>query len=175
MFSKGKMTKQEKQKQSFLFASNALADKIKESGKKVFFVGSTLSNEPLKEKIFRKLLSNIAKTASKKILFITTCEDAVSSKETNKSSSSPRYKEYALQNFTRDRLKSTLNKKSAEYDLVFVDLPSINVFSNALECAKLCDGAILLEKYSYITYKEFEQILYHLKECAIPVVGVITY
>lgn len=72
------------------------------------------------------------------------------------------------------KLKENLDFDINNYDLIFVCISNILQNSESFECAKVCKNIILVEKYMYSYYKNYEKILFYLGQFNIIPRGVIT-
>lgn len=169
-----KLSKKEKQAESFHYTANSLSDLIERSEGSVFAFTSTLFNQTLKTSVCRKLLEETSTSPGKKVLLLTI--DLKKEKTfPQKDDSKKCFDEEVLLGEACNEFKSILEERKSKYDLVFLNLPPVNIFAAALESAKLCDGVILIERYSYTKYCNYEQSLLYLKENHIPIIGVIPY
>lgn len=161
-----KLSKKAKEKESIIYVSNSLAEKISRSENKYFAVSSSFLNVELTADISEKLLFNIAKKLDKKALLI----NCMSGKDVKDESGvlDKKYIECLDEKGVKDCIK-----ENDGYDLVFVSLPSVNVFANSLEIANICKNIILIEKCMYTKYKSFEETLLHLEEKDIDITAVI--
>ncbi len=169
-----KLSKKEKQAESFHYTTNSLSALIEKSEGSVFAFTSTLSNQTLKLSVCRKLLKEMTAILGKKVLLLTI---DLKQEKTPPQKDDPEkcFDEEILLSETSNELKSILEERKSKYDLIFLNLAPVNIFSAALESAKLCDGVILIERYSYTKYRNYEQSLLYLKENHVPITGVIPY
>lgn len=72
-------------------------------------------------------------------------------------------------------LEEVLTKERTKNDLIIVNIPSIPAYADGVEYAQKCDILLLLERYMYSTYKDYEETLIRLKAYGIKPDGVITY
>ena len=165
--------KNAKSKQAIMYASNAIIDLLSRIDKNIIAVSSSIKDKESRLHIMCNIASEIAgldkKTALINIDFSneTVEEDEIASKGNlyKRTVANPSVKEF---NLLVDELKN-------KYDVVIVNVPPIRVFSNALQYTKICENVILIEKYLYTKYKEFEETLDFLKQNYVNVLGIITY
>lgn len=165
--------KKAKSKQAIMYASNAIIDLLSRIDKNIIAVSSSIKDKEYRLHIMRNIASEIEglgkKTALINIDFSnkTVEEDEIDSKGNlyKRTVVNPSVKEF---NLLVDELKN-------KYDVVIVNVPPIRVFSNALQYAKICENIILIEKYLYTRYNEFEETLDLLKQNYVNVLGIITY
>ena len=84
-------------------------------------------------------------------------------------------KEICKKDMPISELQEIINKEKKDRDIVIVNIPSIVYTADGVEYAKLCDRVVLLEKYMYSTYKDYEEALIRLKAHGVKIDGVIAY
>ncbi len=93
-------------------------------------------------------------------------------------SGEPNLREVDCGHFVAENLKSGEFKKLVDeckkkFDKIFVVVPTVIVYADALEYAKICANVILVEKYMRSKYSEYENTLDVLKNFGINICGVI--
>lgn len=93
-------------------------------------------------------------------------------------SGEPNLKEVDCGHFIAENLKSSEFQKLVDeckkkFDKIFVVVPTVIVYADALEYAKICANVILVEKYMRSKYSEYENTLDVLKNVGINICGVI--
>ncbi len=157
--------------ESYRYVANTLINTYKNDGKKVFsFTSSSLSIDSC-----LKIIRNLGEHISKKgldILLIQAClpENKVISKASNVKDKSL----LKFDNLTSNELKEIVNENHKNYDLILIVIPSVIIKADALEYTKVCDKTILVEKYMYCYYSNYEETILYLKNSGIIPNGVIT-
>ncbi len=105
-----------------------------------------------------------------KLLFCKEIEEKIKEKNLK-----VKFLDFENKNDKIDCVKSFINKEKENNDIVFVNIPSVSFFADSVEYAKLCDRVILLEKYMYSTYKDYEESIIRLKSFGVRLEGVIAY
>lgn len=93
-------------------------------------------------------------------------------------SGEPNIKEADCGNFIAENLKSGEFRKLVDeckkkFDKIFVVVPTVIVYADALEYVKICANVILVEKYMRSKYSKYENTLDVLKNVGINICGVI--
>lgn len=165
-----KISKSQKQKQSILYAAGYIHNIISDTDNKVFAVSSTLDNFNMRKFIITQISKNMSETYSCKVLnCFCSLENGSKPEYINKNSVD------SVINVNLKNLSNVLDENRDKYDVIFVLLEPVNIFAQSLNCARLCDSAIMIERYLYSKYKEFEKSLMYFAENNINVSGVITY
>lgn len=76
---------------------------------------------------------------------------------------------------TPQKLEHLLTEEKEKNDIIIVNIPPIPYIADSVEYAKRCDMTLLLEKYMYSTYKDYEEAIIRLKSYGIKLEGVLTY
>lgn len=160
-------TRRTKEKESMKYVSNAVYNMV--SDNKIIAVSSTLLNTKSIYEISEDIIKEISKHSNKKILLIN-C-----GLETNKESKTDEelFNIKHFPNLDVNEIKGALKENKDLYSKIFINIPSVNTYSDALEIAKECGNIILIEKYSYSKYKNFEETIMNLKENNIKISAVV--
>jgi capsular exopolysaccharide synthesis family protein len=70
------------------------------------------------------------------------------------------------------RMENLLDAISQNYQYIFIDMPPVNVVSDALLLAKLTSGAIVIARQRQTTIDELRAVLDKYQEINAPVLGV---
>lgn len=164
------ISKVQKHNQSILYAANYINNIMSNTGHKIFAISSTLKNMDTRKIIINQISKGMINTYNYKVLNCF-CNDKNSSEieYINENSID------SVVNVGFKNLENVLKENHDKYDIIFVMLEPVNVFADALGCAKLCDSIIMIERYLYSKYNEFEKSLVYLKDNDINIDGVITY
>lgn len=72
-------------------------------------------------------------------------------------------------------LKNLITEEKSKNNIIFVNIPPIPLFADSIEYSKICDRIVLLERYRYSSYKNYEETLARIKAHGVKLEGVITY
>lgn len=81
---------------------------------------------------------------------------------------------FVAKNLKSDEFKKLVDECRKKFDKILVVVPTVTVYADALEYAKICANVILVEKYMCSKYLEYENTLDVLENVGINVCGVIT-
>lgn len=171
-FKNYKLSKDNKEKQSLSYISNFMCNIISENEESLFTISSTLRQNGPIYNISEKLIKEISERLNNKILLI---DFLINNQDlTQPTNDEPIIlnKKY-VPNLDLNILNKIIEENINKFDVIFVNIPPVNIFSNALEAAKICRNIILIEKCSYTRYKDFEESLLYLKENSITISAVI--
>lgn len=164
------ISKVQKQNQSILYAANYINNIMRDTNHKVFAISSTLKNLNTRKFIINQVSRGMINTYNYKVLnCFCSVKDCSEIEYINENSVD------SVVNVSLKNLENVLKENYDKYDVIFVMLEPVNVFADALSCAKLCDSIIMIERYLYTKYNKFEKSLMYLKNNDINVAGVITY
>lgn len=166
------VSKEEKQKQSILYATAHMCNILNTTNNKIFGVTSTLDNIETKKFIIQEISKSMSKMHNLKVL------NCICNVGSEKDLGIEYMQDNSIDmvvnvNFTN--INDILKENEYKYDVIFVILDPVNLFANALSCAKFCDSVIMVERYLYSKYNDYEKSLLYLKDNNIEVSGVITY
>ncbi len=82
---------------------------------------------------------------------------------------------WEFKNLNVNDMKNIILEEKEKRDLILINIPPILIMADALEYSKLCDSIILLERYSYSKYRDYENTIAQLNDNNINISGVITY
>ncbi len=142
--------------ENFKYLANNIIDISKNESKKIFCFTSSLSisNKKIND-LYINVTQNIYKIILNKGIKIKIIDNSISK-------------------FDNIKLKEILKLDLESYDMIFVCISNVLQSSESFECAKICKNIILVEKYMYSYYKNYEKILFYLKNFNIIPRGVIT-
>ena len=72
-----------------------------------------------------------------------------------------------------NRMRSLLTVLSQQFDYIIVDLPPVNMVSDALTISPMLDGLLLVVREDYITRKEVSACVHQLNIAGAKVLGVV--
>lgn len=158
-------------KESYKYVANTLIDLYHKEEKKVFsFTSSSMTQTSCLEIL--EIFCNHIRKKNLEVLIIQACIP-----ENKTSPEVSDHKDKSLLKFndlSSDELKEIIIEHQEKYDLILVLIPSVILKADALEYAKVCDRTILIEKYMYCYYSNYEETLLHLANSGIKPQGVIT-
>ncbi len=76
---------------------------------------------------------------------------------------------------TPQKLEDLLTEEREKNDIIIINIPPVPIIADSVEYAKKCDIMLLLEKYMYSTYKDYEEAVIRIKSYGIRLEGVVTY
>jgi|GEM_PF-6212955 len=165
-----KLKKNEKKEQAVEFCAGNLTNLTQKENKKIFAVSTSTKNKNIKENVIESLSKTLSEDG-KKVLIIkigVNGEQFCEQKDTL-------YPIINRENIHPSELLELLSVEKDEYDIIFVDIPPVILFAKAVEYAKHCDCVLLVEKYLYSKYMDFEKTLSVLNGQDVLVSGIITY
>ena len=161
-------------KQSYIYISNAIDDIFKNNS---FNLLAFISSMPVKkEKIY--ICRNICRYMSNKrksVLFINAdiTPDLKPQKDDTKNKDG--YKEISCVNLDVKEFEQLVRESEQKNDIVIVNLPPVAVMADSLRYAVSCGNAVLLERYLYSKYMDYENTVLMLKQAGVNICGVVTY
>lgn len=168
-----KLRRQSKLNQSYLYISNSILDILKDKEIKVIGITSSFVDKKSKSIICENICKNICDKGYK-VCLITAYVDINSKNYNLHEIVEKNIKIIRTQNINKNKLEELINKEKEDY-IVIADLSPVNIFAQSLEYAKICKNILLLEKYCYSKYSDFENTLDILKQSNINVLGIITH
>lgn len=167
-----RLNKKDTQTQAVSYCAHNLLDVAEQKQYKVFAVSTSTQFKQYKEEMCRQTAAFLCQNGHKvTIIRLDWKEDANSKTEIQRDA----YTDICACNLSTEAFVELLLKERESADLVLVDMPPVALLSQALEYAKQCDTVLLVEKYAYSKYKEFEKTLCILKEHGLQVCGVVSY
>ena len=159
--------------QSYLYVSNAVISILESKKIKVIGITSSLECEKANSIICENICKNICDKENKVcLIFADLNTDGKDSKIDE--SINGNLKTIKAVNINKSELEGLIEREKDEFAVV-VSFPSPNVFAEALEYAKVCKNVLLVEKYCYSKYGDFENTLDILKQNGISPLGIIAY
>ena len=83
------------------------------------------------------------------------------------------YGHFVAENLKPDEFRKLVDECKKQFDKIFVVVPTVIVYADALEYVKICANVILVEKYMHSKYLKYENTLDVLKNVGINICGVI--
>lgn len=157
--------------ESYKYTSNALSDIITQKIKKVFSITSGCSEgfyRLVAENIFKKMIIENAR-----LLFIDARVDDDKPESVSPVTQSGNKDKMSLINASKKTFEKIICDNEANYDIILAVIPPVILKADALEYAKVCKNAILIEKYMHSRYEDYENSLLQLKNAGVNVEGVI--
>lgn len=167
------LNKKEKLIYSIRYISNCLMKLSEDGAGNVIGVTSSLPYKNSKIEICKKICNKIKDTQNK-LMFI---DIDLNFKDNKKiyEKGNENFREVYLLNWNSQEVLDFIKKEKENYYIIIVNIPPVSIIEEAIEYAKTCGRVVLLERYMYTTYKEYEEILIKLKTQNIKIDGVITY
>ena len=160
-----KLNKKQKLEQSYIYVANTIYNVMNDKGSKIVCFTSSLSNKLDKYLILKnvhgKMLNN-----GKNVLFINTDECVKDNSDVNFMN---------INDCSKKILQDVLNDNKDKYDMIMVNAAPVRLFANAVEYAKLCDSTIIMERYLYSRYSDYESTILKLNQNNVKISGVVTY
>ena len=72
-----------------------------------------------------------------------------------------------------EKMEELLDKLSEKYDYIFIDMPPVNVVSDALVLAKKTDGIVFVVQDMITTHEEMQKALDSIKFADVKLLGVV--
>ena len=157
--------------ESYKYTANALSDIITQKSKKIFAITSSCTREFYRlvaENIFKKVV--IENTRS---LLIDVRIDNDRQEFVGSVVQSGDKDKISLVNVSKKTFRKIICDNEANYNTILAVIPPVILKADALEYAKVCKNVILIEKYMYSHYEDYENSLLQLKNTGINVEGVI--
>ena len=160
-----KLNKEQKLEQSYIYLANTILNLNNNNNSKFICVTSSMENRMDKYLIAKNICNQIRKNG-KNVLLLNVDTHYEKCDISN---------DMDINGMSSKKLKKVFDDNRDKYDIVLINVPSVRLFANTIECAKLCDGTIIVERYLYTKYKDFEDTILRLKENNIKIYGLITY
>lgn len=169
----GKLKKSSKIEQSYLYTANKIFDISKSKKINVVGISSSFTDKKSVDIICRNICKRICKKEIKTCL-ISANIDLSSNKCSLDETLDGNLKIIKSQNISSENLEKLISEEKSS-SFVVINLAPVNIFAQALEHAKICKNIILVEKYCYSKYKDFENTIDILKLNGVDILGIIAH
>lgn len=167
------LNKKEKLAQSIKYISNYLVNLARDDVGNVIGITSSLPYKNSKLEICKGICNSV-KDTDHKLAFIDV--DLGSGKNQKDSDyGTDNFKKIYLSKYNIDDFSKLIKENKQNYNIIIVNIPPISVMAESIQYAKVCGRVVLLERYMYTTYREYEETLIKLKTQGVKIDGVVTY
>lgn len=167
-----KTKKNSKIDESYKYIANSLDDIIMQKNANVLAITSSYSNNFYRlvaENIVKKMISDDTRS----LLMIDADVDDDKKEFVSLITSTEKIFKMNMVNVGKKEFKKIICENEANYDIIISVIPQVILKADALEYAKICKNVILIEKYMYSYYEDYENSLLQLKNANINIEGVI--
>lgn len=160
------------QKESYKYLANKIIRVYEKNNENLFGFTSSNNDFDFSNKILKRLVHNLSEKGLK-VLFIESKIDNTDIHDVLFTNISEYQKFIKTINLKPIEFKKIINENKELYDIVIVSIPSTLIWADSLEYAKICENMILIEKYEYSYYSDYENLLLNFKEYDLKPIGVI--
>ena len=162
-------------KESFAYTANSIVEIAQQTGKKIFAFSSSHICEG-QDAIILEIAKYISENIEKIFLLNVSITEDLKPKAIDFIKSDIEKLDIAYaSNLSTTQFVDALTDMKDKYEMIFVSIDPLNIFAQALQYAKFCEGIFLLEKKHYTKYSEYEKTLSLLQQHDITSDGVIIY
>lgn len=154
-------------KESIKYIANSLVRLSQDGNGNVIGVSSSRICKGSKESICKKICKEIQDKGIN-LMFINIDGEKSEKKDDN-------LKNIDANDILAKELEKLLNEQREKNDMVIVNIPSVAFVADGVEYSRICGRVVLLEKYMYSTYKDYEESLIRLKSHGVRIDGVVAY
>lgn len=154
--------------ESHKYAANTLSHIAAQKNKKIFAVTSSCFRLP-----YRSIAKNIFEKVSGKSLLLDVYIDGGEKETVDQVTKFGDRHKIKLVNVSQKTFKRIICENESSYDIILCIIPPVDLKADALEYAKICKNAVLIEKYTWSRYEDYENSLLRLKNANINIDGVI--
>lgn len=162
--------KQERRKQGYKYISNAIIKMCEEDNISPIGITSSIDKSTQKYDICRNICIEICENGRNVVLINA---DMRFNQSKNIKSYHEGFREISLVDFKVSELRCILKEEKDKGDIIIVNIPPVIVLADALEYAKVCENILLIERYSYSKYKDYEKTILLLKRSEVVISGAI--
>lgn len=162
-----------RKKESYKYLANKIISICEKEKIKILGVTSTNYSCGIQGRVLEKL-HDIFLEKNLKVLVINSLISCKKSTDKSPSICSKNKNIITLENYTAKKLNEFLQDNLNDYDIILVSIPSPLLWSEALEYSKVCKNVILIERYMYSLYKDYENLLFEFKNSDVSIKGVVT-
>lgn len=170
-----RLSKRQKLEESFKYIATCLSSFTQTGKTTIIGITSTLPYKTSKSIISRELALYVSKMGnSVTYVDIDTPKKSYKKAIIRGENSFENFKELKAinQNFTQ--VWDTLQQQK-EPNIIIINIPPLPLISQSIPYLKICDKVVLLERYLYTKYADYEDALIKLNTHRINLLGVVTY